>query len=51
MTSRLPATLSLYYGQRMGRARFADAGFNSADARDGTLLPVVIGHNGLHFRL
>ena len=39
------------YGKRMGRARFADAGFNSADARDGILLPVVIDHNGLRFRL
>jgi len=25
--------------------------FNSADARDGILLPVVMGHKGLHFRL
>jgi hypothetical protein len=39
------------YGKRMGRARLPMPNYNSADARDGILLPVVVHYTGLRFRL
>jgi len=35
----------------LGVLIFRVPNYNSADARDGILLPVVVGHYGLRFRL
>ena len=39
------------YGKRMGRARLPKPNCNSADARDGILLPVVVDYTRLRFRM
>jgi hypothetical protein len=46
-----PLAYRAVYGKRMGRAQLPMQNCNSADARDGILLPVVVHYTGLRFRL